>query len=99
MLDGDPHARGEFRRITYSNLRKRELRIPTHRYININQFSDLGFKLDGNLVHLVEPGGYAAEKGIEEGWEFVKYALQPSWCVKFWGLYPSKKNVSTLEGY
>jgi len=91
MLDGDPHARGEFRRITYENLRKRVLRIETHRYININQFSDLGFKLNGNLVDLVEPGGYAAEKGIEEGWEFIKYALQPSWCDEFWDCIQAKK--------
>ena len=64
MLDGDPYANGKFNRITSSNMRRIALRIKSYRYVNVHQFEDLGFELDGNEVCSVDFNGYAHRKGI-----------------------------------
>jgi len=99
MLDGDPHARGEFKQIPSFNMRKIRMRIQSYRYINISRFENLGFKMNGNIVCSVDCDGYAARKGIVQGWKFVSYALKPSFLSLFWDFiqikttYPDWKKV------
>jgi hypothetical protein len=78
LLDGDPFVRGSLKRIKSANMRFATNKISTHRYITIDRFEDVGFNLDGNVVTSVDYNGYAAQRGIKEGWEFDEYALKPS---------------------
>merc|ERR1719397_898608 len=91
MLDGDPNARGEFKQIRSSKMRRSTVRIQSYRYVNITRFSNLGFALNGKVVSSVDYGGYAASKGIAQGWRFVRYALKPSFLRLLWDFCQAKQ--------
>ena len=89
MLDGK--ERVKHKKMSVNNVKRSTSNIHSLKNIMINRFKEPGFNLEENLVVLVSPGGYGHMKGIEVGWEFVQFALEPSSCKKLKNILQCKE--------